>query len=90
MENEALGAYTDLIKAFLINAIDAQQFESGFLEKFKNDSAEFPDDVFQLLDEMFGAVDAFCADPELRDEHDLTEKQLRSKAAEILAKLSSK
>ncbi len=90
MEDKALEAYIDLIKTFLDNSIDATQFETRFLDKFKRESTLFPNDKFEILDELFAAVDAFCPDPELCDANDLNEEQLRVKAAESLAKLTGK
>jgi hypothetical protein len=90
MENIALEAYIDLIKMFLNNSIDAQQFESRFLDRFKREPTFYPNKIFAILDELFAAVDAFCPDPELRDDHDLSEEQLRIKAAESLARLTGK
>ncbi len=90
VENEGLTAYIDLIKKFLENSIDAQQFEVRFLDRFKKESTVFPNDKFEILDELFAAIDAFCPDPELCDDNDLNEEQLRIKAAESLARLTSK
>jgi hypothetical protein len=90
MEPETLEQYTALIRRFLDEAIDAREFESRFLEKFKNETTILPLDVFEVLDELFADVDAFCPDPELCDDDDLNEQQLRAKAAEALAKLTSK
>jgi hypothetical protein len=90
MKNEALEPYIDLIGLLLNDSINAPQFESRFLQIFKSESTTFPPDVFHILDELFAAVDAFCPDPELCDEHDLNEKQLRSKATESLAILTTK
>lgn len=90
MKNDALQAYIDLIKLFLNNSIDVNAFEARFLGRFKSESAALPDDKFQILDELFAATDAFCPDPELRDANDLSEEQLRTKAAEALARLAGK
>jgi hypothetical protein len=90
MKPETAEQYTALIRGFLDEALDAQEFESRFLEKFKNETTVLPLDIFEVLDELFADVDAFCPDPELRDDDDLNEQQLRAKAAEALAKLTDR
>ena len=87
MQPETLEQYTVLIREFLDGAIDAQEFESRFLEKFKNETTVLPAEIFEVLDGLFGAVDAFCPDPDLCDRDDLNEQQLRAIATEALAKL---
>ena len=42
---------------------------------------------FDILNYLFGEVDAFCGDPTLRDENDIDEDQLREAAKMSLAKL---
>jgi hypothetical protein len=86
----AFEQYTSLLQGFLDESIDAREFESRFLKKFKNEKTVLPPDIYELLDELFADVDAFCPDPELCDDDDLNEQQLRAKAAEALAKLTGK
>jgi len=90
MEPDTFERYTALIRGFLDKAIDARELESRFLEKFKNETTILPLDVFEVLDELFADVDAFCPDPGLCEDDDLNEQQLRAKAAEALAKLTGK
>ena len=51
-------------------------FEKKYLNLYKNDATEWTESEFAILDELFGAVDAFCADTNLRSEGDLDENQL--------------
>jgi hypothetical protein len=57
------------------------------LSLFKNDPTHHPEEEYLILDELFGYVDAFCADPALRDEKDLDEEKLRLKCIDALEKL---
>lgn len=92
-------AYTDyglLLHDYLAGALSAEEFQRAYLEHFKNENRELDDDLFEVLDELFGAVDAFCADPELLAElcvakpgFYLDEKALRAKVAQASQRLAS-
>ena len=64
-------------------------FEREYLDMFKNDETESVGEEYEVLNELFSDVDAFCADPELRDSDDLDEEQLRQRAGIALEKLSA-
>jgi hypothetical protein len=87
VNHEKFDEYTALIGNFVNGKIAAQEFEKRFLEEFKNETITFDPQTSGVLDWLFTAVDAFCPDPELCDEDDLNERQLRDKAAEALAEL---
>jgi len=72
-----LEGYIKLIDSFLNNQITALDFERMYLDRFKNDTSNFSNDEYAALNDLFSDVDAFCADPELRDSEDLDEMQLR-------------
>ena len=82
-----LAEYVALIGRFVEGAIDGGTFQSEYFAMFKKDPAMRPEDVFQVLDSLSAAADGFVADPKLRDEGDLDERQLREKAASALRKL---
>ncbi len=75
-----LRPYLDLIDDFLTGRVSATEFEGRYLQVFKADSARRPDRVFEVLDRLFADVDAFVAEPQLRDEGDLDEEALRDRA----------
>lgn len=76
-----LTPYIELMYRFCERKITASEFEEKFLTLYKNDPTNWSSVEFQALEEVFGAVDAFCADDELRDEDDLDEEQLLSQVA---------
>ena len=90
--------YTDyglLLHGFLAGALSAEDFQRTYLDRFKNDSSVLDDALFEILDELFGAVDAFCADPALLAElrgakpgFYLDEKALRAKVAQASQRLA--
>jgi self-protective colicin-like immunity protein len=82
-----LSEYIGLLEAFIEGRIDAQTFEQFYLERFKSDTTRWPEGEYQILNDLFGDIDAFCAEPELRGPEDLDETQLRERSATALDKL---
>ena len=82
-----IAEYVALIDRFVEGATDGRAFVSEYFATFKHDSTMHPEDAFAALDSLFAAADSFVADPDLRDESDLDEHQLRVKAASALRRL---
>ncbi|HEX2092750.1 MAG TPA: colicin immunity domain-containing protein [Longimicrobiaceae bacterium] len=83
-----LDPYIELLAEFVEQGgLDAGSFEERFFALFKGDATMFPDDEFLVLDRLFGDVDAFEPDPEVRGAGHLDEEGLRASAREALAKL---
>jgi len=90
--------YTDyglLLHGFLSGASSAEDFQRAYIDCFKNESRALDDSLFEILDELFGDVDAFCADPDLLAElvvakpgFYLDEKALREKVAQASQRLA--
>jgi len=90
--------YTDyglLLHSFLAGTLSTEDFQRAYLERFKNESRVLDDALFEILDELFGDVDAFCADPELLVElrgakpgFYLDEQALRAKVAQASQRLA--
>ena len=87
MAIDPLQKYVSLIRSFVDGRIDAVSFESRYLEMFKNETVSFDDALFEVLDALFGDVDAFCSDPAMRGGDDLDERQLLAQCQTALAKL---
>jgi len=80
--------YITLLKEFVTQTIPANEFESKFLEMFKNETAPISGREFQILDKLFGDVDAYCSEPNLFDpEFDIDEAELRLSAQKALDEL---
>jgi hypothetical protein len=79
--------YLELLQRFLDGDITANTFHNGFLEEFRRerDQVEPKATVFsrdyEVLEPLFGAVDAYCPDPALRDGFEESEEALRGAAA---------
>jgi hypothetical protein len=84
-------AYIDLIRAFVEHCITASEFDARYLALFKAVIRRFADEeVFETLNGLFADVDAYVADPALRDsEEGLNDEQLHACAVRALAKLTS-
>lgn len=89
MRSDRLGQYLALISSFVADKIAAADFEREYLKLFKADETEWPEAEFAILDELFGEVDAFCADPQLRDENDPDEYELKERSKMALERLQS-
>lgn len=83
-----IAGYIDLISRFEAGQITAPQFEREYLTRFKNDKVAYSDDVFEILNELFYAVDDYVENPAIRTSpEDLDEDQLRERAATALHNL---
>ncbi|HYL05983.1 MAG TPA: colicin immunity domain-containing protein [Thermoanaerobaculia bacterium] len=87
LRNVTIAEYVALIGRLVEGAIDARSFQYEYFAIFKNDSTMHPEDAFNVLDRLFAMTDSFVADPDLREEGDLDEHQLREAAASALRKL---
>lgn len=56
--------YRAMIAAFLGGALPADRFEGEYLHAYKVEPADMDDDLFHILDRLFGAVDAYRPDCE--------------------------
>ena len=82
-----VGKYITLIERFLDGQIQATEFERLYLNRFKNETERFGEEIFDVLEGVFSAADEFCADPALRGNTSLDESQLREECETALEKL---
>ena len=82
-----IAEYVALIGRLVEGVIDARAFQAEYFAIFKSDSTMHPEVAFHVLDKLFAMTDSFVADPDLREEGDLDEHQLREEAASALRKL---
>lgn len=82
--------YKRLLEQFLANAMPVEEFQAAYLARFKNEG-ELGVPLFELLDDLFGDVDSFTADPQLLAENSsfyLDEERLREKVQIAVSRLS--
>lgn len=73
--------YLGLLETYTSGKMTADEFERAYLDKFKKESRVLSPHEFAVLDRLFGAVDAYCGDTDLRDGEDLDESALLDEAA---------
>ena len=86
-----LATYKSLLASFLAGSISVKEFESIYVDRFKNED-NLDEQVFELLDELFGDVDSFTTDRNLlahRPDFYLDEAQLRKKVQVALDRLTA-
>ena len=66
--NSDVSPYLYLLKRFLDNALSAEGFQAAYLDMFKHENRQLDPALFEILDALFGDVDSFVLDPELRSE----------------------
>ena len=82
--------YIRLLKDF-INKISSDEFEFQFMELFKKEYFFYSEREFQILDKLFGDVDAYCGDSALFDpEFDIDEADLRLSVKQALNALEER
>jgi len=87
-EQEVVEEYSAFIRRYTEGEITAAEFSLAYLEKYKEDDpGSTSPELFDALDHLFAEADAYCEDPELRDEWDIDEEELREAALETLERL---
>lgn len=84
--------YGLLLDLFLNRKISVEEFQATYLDRFKNEQRQLDEPLFELLDGLFGDVDAFSTDLELiaeNPEYYLDEAGLREKVRAVATSLSA-
>ncbi len=81
--------YTEMIRAFLDGRMSPREFSAAYFARFQDETDPFTEPEFQTLDRLFADLDAYCDDPDLRDEGDIDEDELRECSRRALDKLSA-
>lgn len=81
--------YVTLARAFVNSEISAAEFEDAYLTLFRNETKYIPKEFAGPINEIFYDVDAYVADPDLREDGDLDDKQLKDKVAVSTEKLQN-
>jgi hypothetical protein len=83
-----LDTYRDLIRRFVIGDISADEFETDYLARFKDDRTQVTGEEFDILDELFADVDDYVSDPTLRQSTGgISGEELRARARGAYARL---
>jgi len=91
------GKYLSLMSEFLSDEMPVVDFQTSYLHVFKNESEQLDSASFKILDTLFGDIDSFVLDPELRAELEsqnpgfyLDEATLRRRVADAYTELQKK
>ena len=83
--------YKILLQNYLAQTISTEQFETEYLDSFKNESGGMDKHLFDILEDLFEDIDAYSPMWTLQDEKDvpyrITEPTLRKEVATALQKL---
>lgn len=91
--NREIGSYAALLSKYLNGEMAVVDFQRAYLEKFKKEVARFDESTFDLLDTLFGDVDAYTSDQELLEENPsyyLDEEALRLRVVYTMTALQRK
>jgi hypothetical protein len=82
--------YRAMISSFVGGHMPADRFEREFLEAFLDEPADMDDELFRILDELFGAVDAYWPEcgPGEETAFVISEDTLRHQAEGALERLN--
>ncbi len=87
---ETINRYQSLIRPFITGKMTAPEFEDAYLSTFKADATDFPRQVFDILEQLFGDVDEYVADQALREKAGgLDDDQLRQCAQRAFDQLQT-
>lgn len=75
-----LEKYKVLISKFVEGELSADEFETAYLDMFKSEEGFFGEEMYEILQELFCRVDAYCADESLRGSDNLDTDQLMESA----------
>ena len=79
--------YKQLIFDFVSGKMPVEEFESSYLKMVKEEQVIFDDSIYKIIGTLFSDVDSYCGDPELKDDDDIDEIELISRAKSSLKEL---
>ena len=86
--SQMLATYRDLIRRFVIGEISADEFETDYLARFKDDPNQVTGEEFNILDGLFADVDDYVGDPILRESTaGISGEELRARARDAYTRL---
>lgn len=81
--------YLALVERFLDGTITAEEFEKAFLNSFKAEPASLDNELYKILDKLFGAVDSYWheCEPGSETAFEISEDALREASSSALVQL---
>jgi Bacterial self-protective colicin-like immunity len=83
--------YKRLMEDFINEVITVEDFESDYLNTFKNETERMDNTLFEILNGVFEAVDCYWHEclPGQETAFEISEQQLRIEVSEALVNLNS-
>lgn len=76
--------YIILIKSYLLGFSDICLFEKEYYNLFKNDDkTDYTKKEYDFINGVFSTLDSYCSNPELRDENDLNDEEVKEKISKF-------
>ena len=88
-EHRSVQGFTDLAQRLLARELTPSDFEHAFFRLWGQDRTTRSEQVYAVLERFFFVVEDYVDDPELRDEGDLDEEQLRAGAQRFLHEIAA-
>lgn len=88
-KNAAL-EYQALLTDFVVGELSVTEFQAEYLSRVKNEKRRLDEELFEILEEVFGDVDSYSSDCELLQENPgfyLDEDALKRKLNIALARI---
>ncbi len=81
--------YEHLMDKFMSGSLPTKAFERAYIDTFTDDSTIWPEELYQILNEVFLDVDAYFPDPSFWNDLIIGEDELRRRVARSLEALRS-
>jgi hypothetical protein len=81
-----LSAYSQLLRMLIDQRISAAEFETLFLQLYQDDPTDWPIDLLDVLEGLFGDIDELYG-PQAPDSPDWAEAELRRRAESSYSRL---
>lgn len=88
-DEELISKYLTLIKSYTEGEQTAPEFTSRYLDEFKGEESLMSEELYDILDRMFGSADFYSEDPELRGKYGIDDEELLDDAIEAQRRLES-
>jgi Bacterial self-protective colicin-like immunity len=86
--SRTLGNYRESVPRFVIGDISADEFETGYLARFKGDPSQMVGEQFDILSDLIADVDDYISDPAPREStRGISCEELRARARDAPTRL---
>jgi hypothetical protein len=84
MQKDEISQYIDLIQEFVSGRISHKIYSKRYWSLFQNDPRMFPQDIYELLNNLFTDIDVCEEEESLREDYGISREQLLENACATL------